>query len=285
MLYDEKISQLHPCFGRSAAKKGRVHLPVSSSCNIQCRFCNRAFNESENRPGVASGLIVPEEADKRVVEALALCPDITVVGIAGPGDTLASDEALRAFETVHKKFPQLIKCISTNGLMLSEFAPRLKAAGVTTITVTVNAVDPEITLKIVSRVVYKGKRYDNIDGARLLAEKQLEGIRAVSEFAVIKVNTVLIPGVNDKHIGEVAQAVAAAGASMFNIIPLIPQHEFAGVMPPDCKMLDGARSEAERYITVFRHCQHCRADACGVPGISEFGARLYNKSLETFSHG
>jgi nitrogen fixation protein NifB len=85
----EKISNLHPCFsGGANMSRGRVHLPVSPSCNIQCKFCKRSFNQYENRPGVAGTLLSPEQAVRLVDKALALCPEITTVaGIAGPGDT------------------------------------------------------------------------------------------------------------------------------------------------------------------------------------------------------
>jgi hypothetical protein len=69
---------------------------------------------------------------------------------------------------------------------------------------------------------------------------------------------------------------------------LIPQHELKDVKAPTCPQIDEARRKAEKYIDVFRHCQHCRADAVGVPGKSEFGDQIYQRRLgvkETFSHG
>ena len=81
--------------------RGRVHLPVSPVCNIQCRFCQRAFNKTEDRPGVSAGSLKPEEAAGLVKRALEICPEITVAGIAGPGDTLATYHALEPFELIH----------------------------------------------------------------------------------------------------------------------------------------------------------------------------------------
>ncbi|MDR0854754.1 MAG: nitrogen fixation protein NifB, partial [Christensenellaceae bacterium] len=118
-MVDADIVNKHPCYGDGTAKTGRLHLPVASACNIECRFCERKFNFVENRPGVAGGLLKPEDAAAKVKFALRICPEIAVAGIAGPGDPLATNEALRAFQDVHKQFPQLIKCLSTNGLLLS----------------------------------------------------------------------------------------------------------------------------------------------------------------------
>lgn len=73
---DEKFKHLaktHPCLGGEAHfKYGRIHLPVSPECNIQCKFCKRGFNKSEVRPGVSSLLLKPEEAVKTVQKALGL---------------------------------------------------------------------------------------------------------------------------------------------------------------------------------------------------------------------
>jgi nitrogen fixation protein NifB len=285
VLAKEKISKIHPCLGACGGQYGRLHLPVCSQCNIQCRFCRRAFNAAENRPGVAQGLLGPENAVEKVARALELCPEITVVGIAGPGDTLATDEAVETFRAVRRYYPHLISCMSTNGLMLGEYADTLRDTGVSTITVTVNGVDPAVVFNVVSRVTYRGYTYRGMEGPEILIRNQLEGIRRASEFAVVKVNTVLIPGVNDNHIEEIARAVRDAGAELYNIIPLIPQHEFKDHPAPDCDTLMWAREQAEKYLPVFRHCQHCRADACGIPGFNEFAEELYGGETETFSHG
>lgn len=286
----EKISNLHPCFsGGANMSRGRVHLPVSPACNIQCRFCKRSFNKSEQRPGVAGRLLTPEQAAQLVDKALTLCPEITVVGIAGPGDTLATTHALETFRLVHRRHPELINCLSTNGLLLERYAQDLWDAGVRTVTVTVNAVEPEILQYICSHVVLDGKRYEGLEAASILIEAQKRGIRKMAELgAVVKVNVVLIPDINDFYIPEIARTVAELGAAIINIIPLIPQHEMADLEAPDCAQLNEAREAAEAYLPVFRHCQHCRADACGIPGRGDLSHLLYGEHhsiQETFSHG
>ena len=285
----EEIAKSHPCFALGQkSNKGRIHLPVSPGCNIGCRFCKRDFNETEQRPGVASGIISPDEAVQAVRRAVSLSPDLTVVGVAGPGDTLATDFALETFRKVRDEFPAMIKCMSTNGLLLDEKADEVIEL-IDTLTVTVNAVDPEIEAKINNRIAYHGKIYTGTEAAEILIKNQLSGIRKVSKAGtLVKVNTVLVPGINDKHIEDVAATVKTAGASIYNIIPLIPQNEMKDLSAPTCEELYKARSDAEIYINVFRHCQHCRADACGVPGVYDIGASLYKGRLnvkETFSHG
>ncbi|MFT8349875.1 radical SAM protein [Clostridium saccharoperbutylacetonicum] len=284
------LAKTHPCLGGEAHfKYGRIHLPVSPSCNIQCKFCKRGFNKSEVRPGVSSLLLTPEEAVKTVRKALTLCPEISVVGIAGPGDTLATDHALETFRLVKKEFPHLINCLSTNGLRLEEKAEKIVEAGVQTITVTVNAIDARIQKDICSFIIDEnGKKIEGEEGARKLIDAQLRGIKKISELGVIvKINSVLVPGVNDKHIKEVARVTKELGASILNIIPLIPQNELSHLQAPTCELLDKCRGEAGEFLDVFRHCKHCRADACGVPGKNQdIHGQLYDKEVvETFSHG
>lgn len=283
------LSKLHPCLGGEANSNfGRIHLPVSPSCNIQCKFCKRDCNDNEDRPGVAKGILAPKDAVKTVKKALELCPEITVVGIAGPGDTLATPEAIETFKLIDMAYPDLIKCLSTNGLLLYRYAEELYDAGVRTVTVTVNAVDSYIQSQIISYIVYDHKKYYGEEAAQILIDNQLRGITKMSELgAIVKINSVLIPGINDKHIEEIAKTVKAAGASLYNIIPLIPQHEFSHISAPTCEQLDKARVTAEKHLQVFRHCKHCRADACGIPGKKDLSSKLYgtDKYLETFSHG
>jgi nitrogen fixation protein NifB len=271
----------HPCFALGRPNnKGRVHLPVSPGCNIACAFCSRALDADRGvlRPGVTGEVLTPREALDVVRRAVELAPEITVAGIAGPGDTLATPYALDTFRLIKREFPNLLRCMSTNGLLLPEKAGELLEVGIDTLTVTVNAVEPDILKQIVFGV-----------DPETLIRNQLEGIRRVSSAGVtVKVNTVLVPGVNDKHIAEIAKAVSEAGATVYNIIPLIPQNKLSHVREPECDELDAARRGAEPYIRVFRHCQHCRADAVGVPGGRDYGELIYGARAaqeNTFSHG
>ena len=288
----EELTTKHPCFARGEKNgSGRIHLPISPTCNIECKFCERSFNSYEVRPGVSRTVITPREAIDAIKQALKYCPDIHVAGIAGPGDTLASDYALETFRLVREEFPDLVKCMSTNGLLLNEKAQEVIDTGIDSLTVTVNAVDPEIEAQLNDGIIWHGKHITGVEAAKILISQQLAGIKKVSDAGItLKVNTVLVPGINDEHIEEIARTVAEAGASIYNIIPLIPQHKLKDCREPDCMELERAILKASRYIDVFRHCQRCRADAVGIPGGEDFGDRIYIdlrrlSKQETFSHG
>lgn len=286
----KEIQAKHPCFAMGRHNgKGRIHLPVSPGCNICCRFCDRAVNDYEERPGVTANVLTPEEAVEVTRRALEACPEITVAGIAGPGDTLATHYALDTFRLIGKEFPQLLKCMSTNGLRLPDYAEEIAEVGVDTLTVTVNAVEPEILAKICKGIYYEGKSYSGTDASEILIHNQLEGIQKAVELGVmVKINTVLIPEINAEHVTKVAETVGGLGAQIYNIIPLIPQHELSWCKAPDCTLLNQIRQESEEFLPVFRHCQHCRADAAGVLGGKDVSKQIYTRPIHaenTFSHG
>ena len=266
-----KDIQGHPCFGGNHQKNGRIHLAVAPACNIKCGYCTRRHDcVNESRPGVTSRIQTPAEALQTVREVMAsegLGKLIKVVGIAGPGDPLANEETFETFRLIGAEFPQLIKCLSTNGLLLPDAIDRLHALDLGSLTVTLNALDPEVGGRIYSFINYHGKNYRGVEAARILVANQLEGIaRAVEYGMTVKVNTVLIPGVNDAQIPLIAEKVKELGAFVMNVMPLIPQADFAHLEAPSPEILESVRSANEKIIGQFRHCRQCRADAIGLIG-------------------
>jgi nitrogen fixation protein NifB len=285
-----QVPYSHPCFNRDChATAGRIHLPVSPTCNIRCRFCARGLNRHADRPGNAARVASPQEALQILQRALRICPELQVAGVAGPGDPLASSHALETLSRVHERYPRLITCLSTNGLALGEYLPLLiNDAGIKTLTVTVNAVDAQILNRLCAGIVWQGRFLQGRKASERLINAQKEGIQSAHALGLfIKVNMVLVPGINDQHVEEVARSAAAWGASFINIIPLLPAAEFAGIAPPSEEMTARAAAQAESFLAVMRHCRRCRADACGIPGVTDFAPELYRdfRQLETFSHG
>jgi nitrogen fixation protein NifB len=261
------VTRAHPCFNEKMHDKvGRIHVPLAPRCNIQCNFCTRELNKCENRPGVSSRVMNVPEAVAHVEKVIKEMP-IRVVGVAGPGDALANPETFEFFKIIDKKFPDLIKCMSTNGLLLPDRIDDIKEANIDSVTVTINAIDPEIGKNVYSNVFYNGKLYEGEEAFKVLSENQLTGIEKLAELGVvIKVNSVLIPGLNDQHIEDIAREVKKRGANMMNVLPLIPLYKMKDYARPGCAELSEVRDKVEEIIPVFRACTQCRADAYGIPG-------------------
>lgn len=271
----EKVKR-HPCYSVEAHHFfARMHVAVAPRCNIQCNYCNRKFDcANESRPGVVSERLTPEEAERKVLAVAARMPQLSVVGIAGPGDALAN--AAQTFETcdrIARRLPDVTLCLSTNGLALSEHVEAIKARNISHVTITLNAIEPEIAAQIYAWIVIDRKRYAGVDAARFLLERQLDGLRkAVAAGLLVKVNSVMIPGINDQHLGAVNAEVRRQGAFLHNIMPLIsdPAHgtHFGlsgqrGPTPHELKALQDALSGGARLM---KHCRQCRADAVGLLG-------------------
>ena len=258
--------QEHPCFSEKACHAfGRCHVPVAPKCNIQCNYCIRDFDcVNESRPGVASKVLNAKEAVALVRDAIQKFPYIKVIGIAGPGEPLANEDTFETLRLLKEEFPNVIKCISTNGLLLPEKIDLLQQYDVGNVTVTLNAIDPEIGAKIYQFIDYKGKRYEGVEGAKILLQNQMEGIRmAVERKMIVKINTVYIPGINEDHIPEIAKKVGEMGVYNFNVIPLIAQYRFSHITPPTPEMKRKMQDACAPYVRQMRHCQRCRADAIG----------------------
>ncbi len=258
--------QEHPCFSKQACHLfGRMHLAVAPKCNIQCNYCIRKFDcVNESRPGVTSKVLTPQEALERVREVLAKVHYIKVVAVAGPGEPLYNEETFETFRLVKDEFPHLMRCLSTNGLLLPDRIEDIAELGIGTVTVTLNAVDPDIGKEIYSFVNYKGKKYTGREAAELLLTNQLDGIReAVKRKILIKVNTVLIPTVNDTHVLEIAKTIRELGVYIQNIMPLIPQYKFGHITPPTQQAKKAAQDACSKYIMQMTHCRQCRSDAIG----------------------
>lgn len=261
------MTKVHPCFNEKMHDKvGRIHVPIAPKCNIQCNFCTRDINKCEVRPGVTSRVMTVDDAIAHVRKVTAEMP-ISVVGVAGPGDALFNEETFEFFKRAGEEFPDLIKCMSTNGLLLPDKADLLAELKINSVTVTVNAVDPEIGEEIYAGVFYDGKIYRGREGFEILSRNQLEGIEKVARKGiVVKVNAVLIPGLNEDHIVDIAREAKKRGASLMNVIPLIPLNKFKDYEKPGCTLISQVRDQVEEIIPVFRACSQCRADAYGVPG-------------------
>ncbi len=109
----------HPCFNDGVRHTlARIHLPVAPECNIQCNFCKRIYDcANESRPGVTSAVLTPPQALAYLEDVLKRDPRIAVVGIAGPGDPLATPErTLETLRLVRQGHPELLLCVATNGL-------------------------------------------------------------------------------------------------------------------------------------------------------------------------
>lgn len=266
----------HPCYSVEAHHHyARMHVAVAPACNMQCNYCNRKYDcANESRPGVTSEKLTPEEAAKKVLAVASRIPQMTVLGIAGPGDPLANpDKTFRTFELVAKAAPDIKLCLSTNGLALPDHVDTIARLNIEHVTITINMIDPEIGARIYPWIFYNHKRYSGLEAAKILTRRQLKGLEMLSARGILcKINSVMIPGINDRHLVEVNKAVKSRGAFLHNIMPLIAASEHGtvfglkGQRVPRTSELKALQDACEGEMNMMRHCRQCRADAVGLLG-------------------
>ena len=179
-----------------------LRLSVTDLCNCRCVYC-MGENGVPRLPH--SAILSFEEIEEIVRVAVSL--GVTKVRLTG-GEPLVRrgiDELVRRLRGI-KGVEEL--AMTTNGARLAEYAARLKSAGLDRLNVSLDTLDPE-KFRRITRI---GELRDTLDG--------LDAARRAG-FERIKLNTVLMGGVNDDEIAEIA-ALAKDGAFDVRFIELMP---------------------------------------------------------------
>jgi nitrogen fixation protein NifB len=271
----EKVKN-HPCYSEEAHHHyARMHVAVAPACNIQCNYCNRKYDcSNESRPGVVSQKLTPDQAVKKVLAVASEIPQLSVVGIAGPGDALANPaKTFETFRQLQQLAPDIKLCLSTNGLALPDWVDEICRYNVDHVTITINMVDPKVGEKIYPWIFWNHRRVTGYEAAKILYERQMLGLEMLTARGVLtKVNSVLIPGINDEHLIEVNREVKKRGAFLHNIMPLISEAEHGtvfglrGQRAPSAQELKAVQDACMGGANLMRHCRQCRADAVGLLG-------------------
>jgi nitrogen fixation protein NifB len=266
----------HPCYSEDAHLYfARMHVAVAPACNIQCHYCNRKYDcANESRPGVVSEVLTPDQAVHKTLVVGAEIPQMSVLGIAGPGDPLASPERTFAtFRMLKQYAPDIKLCVSTNGLMLPTHIDELARHNIDHVTITINCIEPDIGARIYPWIFWNHRRIRGLEAAAILIEQQQLGLEmCVARGILVKVNSVMIPGINDEHLKEVSRVVKAKGAFLHNVMPLIAEAEHGtyygvtGQRGPTHEELQALQDACAGDMNMMRHCRQCRADAVGLLG-------------------
>ncbi|MBU1041851.1 MAG: radical SAM protein [Proteobacteria bacterium] len=215
----------NPSLTRSAcAKGGSIYLPVAAKTNVR-----RRFGEPETPGRALSPRDVCQWLDRVLADTTDGGVKLSTVGINGPGDPLADPattlETLRAVRAAH---PELALSLTTIGLCpqdttIAELAGQLAAAGVSQVTLLVDAVDPVIVEKLFAWI-RPGKRTLPLpEACRMLVDSQAQAIRFFREAGLfVKVNMTVYAGINEDHVPDVASIVASLGADMLAVLPFTP---------------------------------------------------------------
>ncbi|MFQ5837864.1 MAG: GTP 3',8-cyclase MoaA [Thermoplasmata archaeon] len=172
-------------FGRETLN---LRISLNRRCNLSCFFCHM-----DGQPP-AGGSLAAEDLERVVRGAVRL--GIRKVKLSGGEPTLRKDIE----EIVSRLRPHLQELsMTTNGLLLGDLARPLRQAGLDRVNVSIHTL--------------RRSTYRAITGADLLP-KVLEGVDAALEagFSQVKLNVVLLKGVNESEIWDLMEFAARKGA-------------------------------------------------------------------------
>jgi len=260
----------HPCWAQNRQNiVARIHLPVAPKCNVRCIYCDPTMNTSchISKPGQSSKVMSVNEAVTRTIQLMDDNRNIGFVGISGPGEPLYNDATFESLRIIRELFPEIDFCLSTNGLLLESTLSELLELRIRTISVSMSAISPMTSWLIYKWIDYHGTHFSGSEIGDKMVSRQLKGIRAASEAGIhVKINTILMKGINDTELEQLAYSLKIAGAELQNIIPLVPCFSELNRFQPSNLDLRTARLNCSRYIQQFHHCAMCRSDVVGIPG-------------------
>jgi len=156
-----------------------LRLSVTDRCNLRCLYCDRQMRH------VLSHFDVMRYEEMLELMGLSLSLGIGKVRLTG-GEPFARRDFMGFVETARQRFPSLKLRLTTNGTLLAPFAPRLAAAGVDRVNISLDTLDRAT--------------FERVTGQDML-DRVLEGMHACLDAGIqVKLNAVALRGVNDHEL-------------------------------------------------------------------------------------
>lgn len=160
-----------------------LRISITDLCNLRCKYCM----PEEGVPIVCHEDILTVEEIEEIVKVFVSL-GIDKVRLTG-GEPLVRNGVLDIVQRIGKLDGIKDFAMTTNGILLREYAYDLKMAGLNRVNISLDSLDEDKYSYITAR----GKLKDVIDGIKAAREEGL---------LPIKINTVLIGGFNDDEIED-----------------------------------------------------------------------------------
>ena len=206
-----------------------LRLSVTDRCNLRCRYCRPERDPA--RSPVASA------SDDELLELVRLIDaeyPIYKVRVTG-GEPLLRKDLPQLVARLRARMPQVELALTTNALLLARSAADLRRAGIDSINISVDSLEPDAYRDLT--------RGGNLDAV-------LEGIHAAREarFGKIRLNAVLMRNVNGSHLDGLVR-LAARYESELRLIELMPFGEGAAIYDTEFLSGDEALESLQRSFT------------------------------------
>ena len=158
-----------------------IRISVTQRCNLSCFYCHREGEDPSKRDEMT-----PEEIQKIV--AVAASFGLGEVKITG-GEPLIRRDILDIVTKIHETPGIKEVSMTTNGILLSEYAYSLRKAGLARVNISLDTL--------------KAEKYKQITGVDALGPV-ISGIEKARDAGLhpVKVNMVLLKGLNEHEVPE-----------------------------------------------------------------------------------
>ncbi|NBR45717.1 MAG: GTP 3',8-cyclase MoaA [Verrucomicrobia bacterium] len=173
-----------------------LRVSLTDRCNLRCTYCMPAEVFDHGHTFLRKDQLMRLSELDRIIGAFVRC-GVRKLRITG-GEPLLRAGLVKFLHGL-RRFPELEDlAMTTNGLLLPGFASQLAAAGLHRVTVSLDALDPEV--------------FGLMNGRGQHPERVLAGIEAARAAGLgIKINMVVQRGVNDGQILPMAKYCKSKG--------------------------------------------------------------------------
>ncbi|NLC90852.1 MAG: GTP 3',8-cyclase MoaA [Methanocorpusculum parvum] len=224
-----------------------VRIAVTSACDLRCIYCHR---EGEGDNGCTRDERTSQMTQEEIAELIGVFAELGVrtIKLTG-GEPLLRPDLLDIIRSIP---PHIESSLTTNGTHLAKLADQLKAAGLSRVNVSLDTMDRETYKKITGRDRLKDV-LDGIDAA------------LAAGLTPVKLNMVVLKGMNDQEIDEFLTFVRARGENLIlQIIELMDINGWTDDMDPavhgNAQLVADLEKEFAKHSSqvTTRHMHHRR---------------------------
>ena len=200
-----------------------LRLSITDRCNLRCVYC---MPEDGVLKMAHSEMLSYEEIVR--LARITIAMGISKVRITG-GEPLVRKDALSLCESI-SRLPGLGSLtLTTNGVLLADFAEGLFRAGIRRVNISFDTLKPERFLRIARKDLF-----DRVWAGIMAAERV--------GFSPVKLNTVIMAGVNDDEIEDLARLTFRYPFHV-RFIEFMPfqEHHYESLFIPASEILDRLR--------------------------------------------
>ncbi len=185
-----------------------LRVSLTDRCNLRCAYCM----PPEGLPWLPKPDVLTDDEVVRLVRVAVERLGVTEVRFTG-GEPLLRPGLVEIVAAAATLTPRPKLSLTTNAIGLARLAVPLRAAGLDRVNVSLDTLDPDRFAQLAHR-----KRLPDV----------LAGLRAAADAGLtpVKLNAVLLRGINDGEAGELLRFALAHGYQLRFIeqMPLDPQH-------------------------------------------------------------